>query len=349
MFGLPKAFAVTQILVCLLSRASAATLYLGHDISSLPMLEATGQKYYVNGTQKKFDAIIQAAGTNYIRSRIWVNPSNGDYNLAYNLALAKRASALGLKFYLDFHYSDTWADPSHQTIPAGWPTDIDDLSWQVYNYTKSVITSFVSQGTPVDMVAIGNEITNGLLWPTGNTSSWPNIARLLHSASWGVKDASTTQPLIVVHTDNGWNQATQTWFYSNLMAQGTFLSTDFDIMGFSFYPFYGTSATLANLKTTLEYMISTYGKDVIIAETDFPNSCSGVTLSESNIPVSAAGQTEWVGDIISLLEALPDSHGKGVFYWEPGWVGNAGLGSACTSALLVDSSGNTLSSINMYA
>jgi arabinogalactan endo-1,4-beta-galactosidase len=96
------------------------------------------------------------------------------------------------------------------------------------------------------------------------------------------------------------------------MAQGTFLSTDFDIMGFSFYPFYGTSATLANLKTTLEYMISTYGKDVIIAETDFPNSCSGVTLSESNIPVSAAGQTEWVGDIISLLEALPDSHGKGM-------------------------------------
>jgi arabinogalactan endo-1,4-beta-galactosidase len=112
MFGLPKAFAVTQILVCLLSRASAATLYLGHDISSLPMLEATGQKYYVNGTQKKFDAIIQAAGTNYIRSRIWVNPSNGDYNLAYNLALAKRASALGLKFYLDFHYSGMWHIPN---------------------------------------------------------------------------------------------------------------------------------------------------------------------------------------------------------------------------------------------
>lgn len=154
------------------------------------------------------------------------------------------------------------------------------------------------------------------------------------------------------------------------MAQGTFLSTDFDIMGFSFYPFYGTGATLANLKASLNYLISTYGKDVIIAETDFPNSCSGVTLSESSIPISAAGQTQWVDDIVSLLEGLPNGHGKGtlstllllqfcemlsinlrigVFYWEPGWVGNAGLGSACTSALLVDSSGNTLSSINMYA
>jgi arabinogalactan endo-1,4-beta-galactosidase len=148
--------------------------------------------------------------------------------------------------------------------------------------------------------------------PTANTSNWANIARILHSASSGVKDASTTQPLIVVHTDNGWNQATQTWFYSNLMAQGTFLSTDFDIMGFSFYPFYGTSATLANLKATLNYMISTYGKDVIIAETDFPNSCSGVTLSESSIPISAAGQTTWVDDIISLLEGLPNGHGKGM-------------------------------------
>ncbi|KAI8577391.1 hypothetical protein K450DRAFT_266408 [Umbelopsis ramanniana AG] len=295
------------------------------------MLEAAGQKYYVSGTQKKFDAIIQSAGANYVRSRIWVNPSDGYYNLAYNLALAKRAKALGLKFYLDFHYSG------------------NNLSWQVYNYTKSVVTSFVSQGTPVDMVAIGNEITNGLLWPTGSTSNWANIASILHSAAWGVKDASTTQPLIVVHTDNGWNQATQTWFYSNLMAQGTFLSTDFDIMGFSFYPFYGTSATLANLKATLNYMISTYGKDVIIAETDFPNSCSGVTLSESSIPISAAGQTTWVKDIVSLLEGLPNGHGKGVFYWEPAWVGNAGLGSSCTSALLVDSSGNTLSSINMYA
>lgn len=116
-----------------------------------------------------------------------------------------------------------------------------------------------------------------------------------------------------MHTDNGWNQATQTWFYSNLMTQGTFLSTDFDIMGFSFYPFYGTGATLANLKATLEYMIFTYGKDVIIAETDFPNSCSGVTLSESSIPTSAAGQTQWVNDVTSILEALPNSHGKGMF------------------------------------
>jgi arabinogalactan endo-1,4-beta-galactosidase len=165
-------------------------------------------------------------------------------------------------------------------------------------------------------VHVVSDLYSKISRPTGSTSNWSNIARILHSAAWGVKDAatatSTTAPLIIVHTDNGWNQATQTWFYSNLMAQGTFLSTDFDIMGFSFYPFYGTSATLANLKSSLEYMISTYGKDVIIAETDFPNSCSGVTLSESSIPVSAAGQTEWVSDIISLLEALPNSHGKGM-------------------------------------
>jgi arabinogalactan endo-1,4-beta-galactosidase len=107
MIRYPKVIALAQVLAALLfsQGGAAATVYHGHDISSMLMLEAAGQKYHVNGNQQPFDQIIQAAGADYIRSRIWVNPSDGNYDLSYNLALAKRAKALGLKFYLDFHYS----------------------------------------------------------------------------------------------------------------------------------------------------------------------------------------------------------------------------------------------------
>ncbi|KAI8072325.1 glycoside hydrolase family 53 protein [Gongronella butleri] len=331
--------------------SKSSSFYYGHDISSLPMLEGKGQAYYTtSGTKQNLDVILSAGGANFVRSRIWVNPSDGVYGLDYNLALGKRAKAEGLGFFLDFHYSDTWADPSAQTIPSGWPTAVADLKWQVYNYTLAVVKAFVAEGVHIDIVSIGNEINNGLLWPTGASSNFANIAAILHSAAWGVKDGDTTNtPLIMVHTANGWDVSTQKWFYSNLMAQGTFLSTDFDLMGFSFYPFYGTSATISNLVTTANTMIGLYGKQIVVAETDWPNICSGVTLSDTSIPVSAAGQIEWVQDVITAVKGLNNGKGKGVFYWEPGWVNNAALGSSCSSAILTDYSGQALSSVNMYS
>ncbi|KAI8099289.1 arabinogalactan endo-1,4-beta-galactosidase [Halteromyces radiatus] len=330
--------------------SKSSSFYYGHDISSLPMLENKGQKYYLNGAQEAFDKILISGGANFVRSRIWVNPSDGVYGLDYNLALAKRIKAEGLGFYLDFHYSDTWADPSAQTIPSGWPTDVSNLSWEVYNYTKATVEAFVAAGVHIDIVSIGNEINNGLLWPTGTSSSFSNIAQILHSAAWGVKDGdSSDTPYILVHTANGWDESTQTWFYSSLLAEGSFLLTDFDLIGFSFYPFYGTSATIQNLVTTANKMISLYGKDIVVSETDWPNSCSGVTLSDTSIPVSAAGQSTWVQDVVTAVKGLSSGKGKGVFYWEPGWVGNAALGSSCSSAILTDNSGNALSSVNMYS
>jgi len=327
---------------------SQANFYNGHDISSLLMLESQGKSWKgTDGKTEKLETILSSGGCNFIRSRIWVNPRDGNYNLDYNLRLAKRAKSAGLGFYLDFHYSDTWADPAHQTAPAGWPTEIGALSNQVYTYTKDVVKAFVDQGTVVDMASIGNEITGGLLWPTGKTSSFYNVSRLLHSAAFGVKDGSSSTK-IMIHIDNGWDAGRQTYFYDHVLAAGQLLSTDYDIQGVSFYPFYGTSATLSNLKSSLNTMISKYGKDVIVAETNWPVSCPGVALSEPSIPVSVGGQTTWMKDILSILGGLPGGHGKGVFYWEPAWLTNANLGSHCSSNLLFDSSGNAYSSVNMY-
>lgn len=189
-----------------LSAVDAALTYKGVDWSSAVVEERAGVSYKnVNGNAQSLEKIFADNGVNTVRQRVWVNPRDGNYNLAYNIALAKRAKAAGLGVYIDFHYSDTWADPAHQTTPSGWPTDIDNLSWKLYNYTLDAANQFQAAGVQPSIMSIGNEITPGLLWPTGKTNNWGNIARLLHSAAWGIKDSALNpKPKIMVHLDNGW-------------------------------------------------------------------------------------------------------------------------------------------------
>ncbi|KAL2178483.1 family 53 glycosyl hydrolase [Thermothelomyces heterothallicus CBS 202.75] len=189
-----------------ISAADAALTYRGVDWSSVVVEERAGVSYKnTNGNAQPLENILAANGVNMVRQRVWVNPADGIYNLDYNIAIAKRAKAAGLGVYIDFHYSDTWADPAHQTTPAGWPSDIDNLSWKLYNYTLDAANRLQNAGIQPTIVSIGNEIRAGLLWPTGRTENWANIARLLHSAAWGIKDSSLSpKPKIMIHLDNGW-------------------------------------------------------------------------------------------------------------------------------------------------
>lgn len=195
-----------SLILAVLSTANAALTYKGVDWSSVTVEERAGVSYKnANGNALPLERILAENGVNTVRQRVWVSPKDGNYNLDYNIALAKRAKAAGLGLYIDFHYSDTWADPSHQTIPSGWPNDIDNLSWKLYNYTLDAANRFQDAGTQPTIVSIGNEITPGLLWPTGKTNNWGNIARLLHSAAWGIKDSRLNpKPKIMIHLDNGW-------------------------------------------------------------------------------------------------------------------------------------------------
>ncbi|KAG5761797.1 hypothetical protein H9Q72_010094 [Fusarium xylarioides] len=181
-----------------------ALTYKGVDWSSVLLEEQKGVQYTAGGSAQPLEKILAANGVNSVRQRVWVNPSNGDYNLDYNLKLAKRAKAAGLSVYLTLHFSDTWADPGHQAIPSGWPTDIDNLAWRLYNYTQQVSNAFQSAGVPPAIISIGNEITAGLLFPTGSTKSYYNIGRLLNSAAYGIKDSSISpKPKIMIHLDKG--------------------------------------------------------------------------------------------------------------------------------------------------
>ncbi|KAK0609638.1 putative arabinogalactan endo-beta-1 [Lasiodiplodia hormozganensis] len=324
--------------------------YKGADISSLLMLEAKGQTYKnTAGVTTPLEKILAASGVNSVRQRIWVNPSDGNYNLDYNLKLSKRVKAAGMGVYLDLHLSDTWADPAHQTTPAAWDdSTIGTLTNTVYQYTKSVSNSYASAGITPQIISIGNEIRAGLLWPLGGTSSYYNIAALLHSAAWGIKDSNLSpKPKIMIHLDNGWDSATQLWWYGEILGQGPLLTSDFDMMGVSYYPFYNKEAYLGSLKYSLQQLASKYGKQLVVAETNWPASCPNPAYAfptdTDYVPKSAAGQATWIKDVGAIVKGV--SGGVGLYYWEPAWLGNGALGSSCPDNLLVDSSGKARAGI----
>jgi arabinogalactan endo-1,4-beta-galactosidase len=189
------------------------------------------------------------------------------------------------------------------------------------------------------------------MWPLGSTSNFYNIARLLHSASAGIKDSNlSSKPKIMIHLDNGWNWETQKWWYNSVLSQGPLTSSDYDMMGVSYYPFYNSQATLANLKYSLKNMASTWGKQLVVAETDWPVSCPSplyqFPADSLSIPKSAAGQTTWMQNVASAVSGT--SGGVGLFYWEPAWIRNANLGSSCADNLMVDQTGKARSSLSVF-
>ncbi|KAF9066770.1 endogalactanase [Rhodocollybia butyracea] len=326
--------------------------YHGADYSSLINLENSGKTYKDGGATEKFDAILHNHGVNLARIRVWTSTNNEDYSLSYGLALAKRAVALGMDLLIDLHYSDTWADPGHQAIPSSWPTTLSGLNTEIFTYTQSLVAAFSAQGTPITFLQIGNEINNGMLWPVGEISvaGYSPLSQLLNSAANGAH-AADANVQVAVHLANGWDGAGVSSFYEQIFIAGEFSTSDFDVMAFSFYPFYDSAATYAALLSSLNNVVAKYGKDILIVETDWPSSgsCPGVTLSQGGIALTPAGQETWVNGIKTVLSEVSGGHGKGIVYWEPGWIGNAGLGSACSDNLVVDNSGNTLASIALFS
>jgi arabinogalactan endo-1,4-beta-galactosidase len=210
------------------------------------------------------------------------------------------------------------------------------------------MNSFASAGITIDLVSIGNEISDGFLFPLGKlgtTTGNFNCARLLHSASSGVKDSKNSGAKILIHVANGWNFATQKFFYDTVLAAGPLKSADYDVQAVSYYPMYDSSATLANLKSSMSQMSSKYGKSVMVVETNWPVSCpnpsSAFPSDTSSIPFSAAGQSTWMKDVAG-------SAGLGLFYWEPAWLENAGLGTSCDDNLMFDQTGTARSSLSVF-
>ncbi|MGW1271675.1 glycoside hydrolase family 53 protein [Streptomyces sp. NPDC002491] len=303
----------------------------GSDVSSLVKSEALGGVYRSSsGAAQDPLAVLRNAGQNYARLKVWVNPADGYNDKARVLAAAKRVKARGMKLLVDFHYSDTWADPGAQTVPSAWAGhSYSQLKTDVYRHTHDVLDALKGQGAAADMVQVGNEINGGMLWPAGSTGDWSQLAGLLNSGYSAVKAVDSRTP-VALHLAKGGDLAGTRWWFDNAVSHGV----KFDVIGLSYYGYW--HGTLADFQTTLDDAAARYAKPVYVAETAYPFRLDSKDPHEniidlpselvSGYPATVSGQTRWMNDVASIVEAVPNGRGLGVFYWESTWTAVAGNG-----------------------
>ena len=279
------------------------TFAKGADISWLTQMENSGIHFYnSSGTDQDCIQILKNLGMNSIRLRVWVNPSAGWNNTADVVAKAVRAKNLGMKIMIDFHYSDTWADPGHQTKPAAWATqDFATLQTSVYNHTYDVLNSLKSNGVTPTWVQIGNETNDGMLWPDGKASTnMANFTALINKGYDAVK-AIDNSIKVIVHISNGYDNTLFRWIFDGLTAN----SGKYDIIGMSLYPSTSNWSTLnSQCLTNMNDMVARYNKDVMICEV-------GMSWDQ------AATCQSFLSDLINKVKSVSNNRGLGVFYWEP--------------------------------
>jgi arabinogalactan endo-1,4-beta-galactosidase len=274
-------------------------------------------------------------------------------DLAYTVRLAGRIKAAGGKLLLDIHYSDTWADPSHQTTPAAWAgLTLAALEQKVESYTDSVVTQLKQAGALPDIVQIGNEIDSGMLWPLGQLyvaggdtlAEWTRFTGLLKAGISGVKDALAAgdSVRILLHYGQGGDVLGTRWFYDHMAAYGV----PYDLLGLSYYPIW--HGPLSTLQSNLQAAAARFGKDVVVVETAYPWRAGGweswvSARSAMDWSVTASGQAQFTRELVGAVAATPGGHGAGVFWWYPEAIPVPRLFIYAGGSLaLFDSTGNVL-------
>jgi arabinogalactan endo-1,4-beta-galactosidase len=275
---------------------------LGADISFLPQLEARGIRFSDKGVQKDAIQILKDHHFNYIRLRIFNNPAadsgyspgKGFCDLPHTLAMAKRVKQAKMKLLLDFHYSDTWADPQKQFKPLAWKNlSGAALEKAVHDYTKAVLQALNAQGTPPDMVQVGNEINHGMIWPDGDVQKADSLTRfdtLAGLANAGASAVRETTPtaLVMMHIALGGQNVHSTTWLDRMIAR----KVQFDIIGESYYPKW--HGTINDLKNNLTALAKKYPQDIVVVE-----------------------YSERKREVNDIAFNLPGAKGKGSFIWEP--------------------------------
>jgi arabinogalactan endo-1,4-beta-galactosidase len=280
----------------------------GADVGWLQQMEVTGYVFYNdNGVAQDCFQILKDKGINSVRLRVFVNPSadkvSGHCSKDEVVAMSVRAKAMGFRIMIDFHYSDTWADPGSQVKPAAWANHtFDQLKTDVYDHTFDVMNALKTSGVIPEWVQVGNEIRGGMLRPDGSTSNYPQLAQLITSGYNAVKAVSATSK-VIVHLDQGNNSALYRGFFDALTTNGAL----YDVIGMSYYPYWlnqDYTASIGNLTNNMNDMVTRYGKEVIIAEVG-----GDYTAIQNTYDMLVSVQ--------NAVKAVPNSKGLGVFYWEP--------------------------------
>lgn len=321
----------------------------GVDISFLPEIREHNIVFTdQNGIESELTTILKKSGVNTIRLRLWHTPADGHCNLQEVSTFAKELKTSGFKIFLTIHYSDTWADPGNQKKPAAWESLSEQvLGDSVYAYTKKVVAII----NP-DIIEIGNEISNGFLWPQGKISNQTGFIALLRKGIQGARDATSDKRDILIHC------ATLTvadWFYKILKSN----NIDYDIIGMSYYPFW-TKITPADAVSQLDALGKSFGKKAMFAETaypftldwkDFTNNVIGMENQLlSGYPASNEGQKRILTELRLAIEK--STHGYGFCYWAPEWVAFKGnlstTGSSWENNALFDFNNKALPALDVF-
>ncbi|MDW7691391.1 glycosyl hydrolase 53 family protein [Flammeovirgaceae bacterium SG7u.111] len=348
-----------------------STFYFGADLSYVNQILDKGGVYLNEGVAEDPYTTFGKKGANLARFRLWHNPAwtkevyGGSGTQLYNDLLdveksIRLAKAQGMEVLLDFHYSDDWADPENQKIPAAWMdiTNISVLADSVYQYTFNTLSYLEEKGLMPEMIQVGNETNCGMLFsnapaafPSCNVcdDGWSNMQQVVNSAIAAIRKVAETsdiEPKVILHVADPKNVK---WWFDNITKNN--VVSDFDIIGFSYYPIWHTQVSLPQLKSTIAGFKSTFNKDVMILEVAYPwitegndsyNNLFGGSGMVSGYPFTLEGHKNIMKDI---TQSVVDGGGIGVIYWEPAWVTSQlkdrwGTGSSWENNAFYDYKGN---------
>lgn len=314
---------------------------IGADVSFLAQAEQQGVVFKENGAPKPALEILREHGFNWVRLRIFVHPTELPNDLPYTIALAKGAKALGFRLLLDFHYSDTWADPGKQFLPEAWKgMKHAQIADAIFTYTRDTLIEFREAAVYPDMVQTGNEITNGMDWPDGKLpDNWDHFADLLRAANRGVEASRGTlpRPLVMIHMERSGEPAQAVAFYNKLLDY----QIQWDIIGLSYYPRWHGS--IATLRQTLHDLAFRFRRPIVVVETAYNWTPGDFIGEKTDFPESPQGQRDFLAAVDKAVRETPEHLGAGIFWWEPAVAGGPLAGRG-----LFDFGHNALPAIRVF-
>lgn len=326
----------------------------GMDLSTLLEMERCGAKYYENGQEIDVLSFMKKNEVDTIRIRVWNDPKSedgepygaGNNDLDEAIAIGKKVTDAGFGVLLNFHYSDFWADPGKQIKPKAWAgMGVEELEKAVYDFTLESLTKVLDAGVNITMIQVGNELSNGLLWPEGQVPNYDNIAKFVSAGIRACRKVNPDIPLMI-HLDNGGNNELYRRWFDNYTQRGE----DFDYIGLSYYPFWHGS--LQQLEDNMNDIAVRYGKELIIAEVSMgytmedyreyeklePHERKGYATRKELVekieyPMTIQGQVDFTKDFLNRVANVADNKGTGFFWWEPTWIPVPGSGWATPASL----------------
>ena len=364
-----RKLALSLALLCGMACAKAqnSEKYLGADISMLTAYETISEAGHqvtykdIDGTQSDVLSLLKKYGMNSMRVRLFVNPTMQKaviQDIDYVKKLGKRIKDAGLSFVLDFHYSDTWADPAAQSVPAEWGNlSVDEYTEKLYSYTKEVLEDFVREGVVPDMIQTGNEISYGLMYSSSSglfvdylsDKNWDKFAAMLKSAGKACREVCPSAK-IILHIERV-PQPLNCAKFANYMKQ---YEVDYDIFGLSYYPMY--HGNLAYLETALNKIEEATDKTIMIMETGYNTAYYPTDAKydcQSIWPATESGQSLFIEQLVAKLNT--HDRVKGLYYWFPEENESASLGWTdlldgwTNRGLFNNQTGNAVDAITKFA